>query len=449
MVKKLELKFKAELKKLALQQKKLVIGVSTGVDSMVLLTLLEKFQAQYQYQIIVAYIDHQLRSQSQKETAFIKAYCQNHKLTLETFTWNQGDHPKNGIEAAARKVRYDFFAQVLDKYHAQYLLTAHHGDDQVETFLMKLTRGGDISQLEALKFQRDFKNSKLIRLLLPFSKTEIYDYAQKKQIKYFEDETNQTDEYFRNRLRHKVIPQLKQEQEQLQEHVQHYIEQIDTMVSIIDEQANRKVEDLQIKPHQYRKDDFLKLDERWQDLVLRAIFKKEALELKQSKLTLVKKVLQMKQKPQGEIDIQKNIKFYQEYSVFGFTNTTKKVNIKQEVISLTVDKWQKVAHGKIGYFSDIKHLQPGDEYLAFEKPVQLKLRHRMPGDKIRFSFGTKKLKKMLIDEKIPQNLREQSWVVANESNEILWVLGIKKTDLSHFNLNDKMQYILIYRKNKN
>lgn len=449
MVKKFELKFKAELNKLSLQQKKLVIGVSTGVDSMVLLTLLEKFQAQYQYQIIVAYVDHQLRIQSQKETAFINAYCQKHGLTLETFTWDVSDHPQVGIEAAARKVRYNFFAQVLKKHQAQYLLTAHHGDDQVETFLMKLTRGGDINQLSALKFQRAFENSELIRLLLPFSKTEIYDYAKKQEVKYFEDATNQTDDYFRNRLRHGVIPQLKQENEKLIEHVQHYVEQVDLMVSLLDEQAAKKVNQLQIKPHQYRRDKFLQLDVRWQELVLRAIFKNEALELKQSKLALVKNALQSQATPQSEVDIQKNIKFYQEYSVFGFTNTTKKVNIKQEVISLTADKWIEIAQGKIGCFSDLNQLQPDDEYLVLEKPEQVKLRHRMPGDKMRFSYGTKKLKKLFIDEKIPQVRRQKSWVIADESNEILWVLGIKKTDLSHFNLNDKMQYILIYRKNVN
>ncbi|WP_051533680.1 tRNA lysidine(34) synthetase TilS [Ligilactobacillus apodemi] len=126
-----------------LPSQKVLVAVSTGVDSMVLLWLVQHLPPKLRPQIYVAYIDHQLRVQSQAETQFIQAYCEKSHLPLFVKVWQ--DHPKTGIENAARNVRYAFFNEIMQKEKILYLLTAHHGDDQAETFLMKLVRGGDIA----------------------------------------------------------------------------------------------------------------------------------------------------------------------------------------------------------------------------------------------------------------------------------------------------------------
>ena len=92
-----------------------------------------------------------------------------------------------------------------------YLLTAHHSNDQAETILMKAVRGGDLEQLVGIKSARTFGSGKLLRPLLHFSKETLKEYAERNQIKYFEDETNALDDVLRNRLRHHVIPFLEKE----------------------------------------------------------------------------------------------------------------------------------------------------------------------------------------------------------------------------------------------
>lgn len=89
------------------------------------------------------------------------------------------------------------------------LLTAHHGDDQLETLLMRLTRGGSFTGHSGIVRKQSFGTGVLLRPLLDFSKEEIYSYAEKEQVIYFEDATNQSLDYFRNRIRNNVIPELK------------------------------------------------------------------------------------------------------------------------------------------------------------------------------------------------------------------------------------------------
>ena len=176
-------KFQAQLAKLGLVGKKVLVAVSTGCDSMVLLDLLLQSQSRFDLQIYVAYVDHQLRPASKVETAFIKDYCHKSQLPLRMYTWPLAAHPAKGVEAAARKMRYDFFKRVMATEQLTTLLTAHHADDQAETFLMKLIRGGQLAQLTAIAPQRNFGAGKeLVRPLLGFTKQELADYAQANKI---------------------------------------------------------------------------------------------------------------------------------------------------------------------------------------------------------------------------------------------------------------------------
>ena len=115
---------------------KVLLAVSTGVDSMVLLHLVEKLNVT----IGVIHIDHQLRPESKIEAEFLQSYCKSHHLPLYTKVWEQP--AEKNVEAEARKVRYNFFEAVMKQEKYDLLLTAHHGDDQLETLLMRLTRGG-------------------------------------------------------------------------------------------------------------------------------------------------------------------------------------------------------------------------------------------------------------------------------------------------------------------
>ena len=119
-----------------------VVGVSSGPDSMALLSLLLKVREEKNLDIVVAHIHHNLRKESDEEYEFTKKYSEEHNCKFESIKFDT--YETNSIENEARERRYNFFEEVLDKYNSKYLLTAHHGDDLIETILMRLTRGSSI-----------------------------------------------------------------------------------------------------------------------------------------------------------------------------------------------------------------------------------------------------------------------------------------------------------------
>lgn len=145
---------------------------------MVLLTLLQRLPVAHRPKLIVAHVDHQLRQQSQVERQFITTYCQQHRLPLEVAVWPLAAHPATGIEAAAREFRYAFFERVMKQTHATTLVTAHHANDQAETVLMKLIRGGDLTQLVGIRTEQPFGSGRLVRPLLRIDKATLLAYAQ-------------------------------------------------------------------------------------------------------------------------------------------------------------------------------------------------------------------------------------------------------------------------------
>ena len=116
----------------------IVIGCSTGPDSMALLDMLIKIQSKYNLSLIVAHVNHNVRKESYEESLFMKEYCTKHKLIFESMTIEKyGD---DNFHNEARNIRYNFFEMVVHKYGANYLMTAHHGDDLMETILMRIVR---------------------------------------------------------------------------------------------------------------------------------------------------------------------------------------------------------------------------------------------------------------------------------------------------------------------
>lgn len=197
--------------KLSLAGKKIILAISAGPDSMALLDMMRQIVDDPQSQLIICHVDHCLRNDSYLESEIITKYCQQYKLQLEETKWDT-PHPANGLEAAARDFRYDFFAKILRKYQADYLFTAHHGDDLAENILIKLLRSGNVQEMNSLRPIRNWiDNSLLVRPLLSFSKEELLVYAKKRKLAYIVDYTNQENETLRNRLRHFVMPQLKKD----------------------------------------------------------------------------------------------------------------------------------------------------------------------------------------------------------------------------------------------
>ena len=195
-----------------LKNKRLLIAVSGGLDSMVLLTLLKQWNAD----LSVAHCNFGLRgSESDGDEVFVASFCKRKSIPFFSKKFVT-QLPKHSVQMAARTLRYEWFESLLDEHSFDFILTAHHADDNLETVLINLTRGAGIAGLSGIPPV----NNRIVRPLLPFSKKEILDFAQTNNLEWREDSSNQKLDYVRNQIRHQVVPALKNIQPQLIEQVQ-------------------------------------------------------------------------------------------------------------------------------------------------------------------------------------------------------------------------------------
>jgi tRNA(Ile)-lysidine synthase len=188
-----------------LKENKLLLAVSGGLDSMVLIHLFQELS----YSIGIAHCNFQLRGkESYEDEKFVKLQAEKFQIPIFSAQYETekfANENKLSIQLAARKLRYDWFYQLLKEEKYDYLLTAHHLDDQLETFLINLSRGTGIEGLKGIPVQND----KIIRPLLSFSREEILAFAEENAISWREDSSNASTKYLRNKIRHDVIPILK------------------------------------------------------------------------------------------------------------------------------------------------------------------------------------------------------------------------------------------------
>lgn len=189
-----------------LNGKKLLLAVSGGIDSIVLVQLFN----QLGYEIAIAHCNFGLRGEeSDGDEQFVRnlAVKDGIPVFVNHFDTKQyAESNKISIQVAARELRYNWFAEVMQGHGYDHLLTAHHADDSAETFLINFTRGTGIEGLLGIPQQ----NGNIVRPLLPFTREEIEAYANDNDIQWREDSSNASDKYLRNKLRHHVLPLLKE-----------------------------------------------------------------------------------------------------------------------------------------------------------------------------------------------------------------------------------------------
>ncbi len=200
------------------QNKSLLLAVSSGLDSMVMLHFFQHFIAiSLPVKLSVAHINHHLRQESSAEEVFLQTYCEKAKIPFYTKALNPKTKlPRQSLEMWARKARYGFFAELSQAHHFDFVLTAHHRDDVIETFFQRLGRGSTLRGLCAIPFQR---KPNIVRPLLSWSKVEIQAYAQYFNLRWKEDHSNQDIRIDRNWYRHQFIPSLEKENADLKNRI--------------------------------------------------------------------------------------------------------------------------------------------------------------------------------------------------------------------------------------
>ena len=207
----LEEKFLKTIKEENLIQKKdkIVVGVSGGPDSITLLECLNKYKEKLEIEIIVAHINHLIRKDSTEDEQYVENICK--KMNIKCYikrenVLNIAKNEKIGTEEAGRKVRYEFFDEILKKEKANKIAIAHNMNDNAETILLNLLRGTGLNGLEGIQ---PMEYNKYIRPLINISRKEIEEYVEKNELKPKIDYTNKKNIYKRNKIRNELLPYLK------------------------------------------------------------------------------------------------------------------------------------------------------------------------------------------------------------------------------------------------
>jgi tRNA(Ile)-lysidine synthetase-like protein len=190
-----------DLNNITIKPGKYILGVSGGVDSVVLLDLLSK---QKDVELIVAHVDHGIRDESFTDLEFVEELANYYGLEFESTRLQLG---KDASEELARQKRYEYFKKLKHHNNAQAITTAHHQDDVIETAFINLVRGTGSRGLSSLK-----SNGEIIRPLITFTKKDILAYAEANSINWHEDKTNKDTKILRNKIRIDIIPKMSKEQ---------------------------------------------------------------------------------------------------------------------------------------------------------------------------------------------------------------------------------------------
>ncbi|MCO6565241.1 MAG: tRNA lysidine(34) synthetase TilS [Apibacter sp.] len=411
-------------------EKKYLLAVSGGVDSMVLLHLL--YNSPYRFSVV--HCNFQLRGEdSNLDEKMVSKYCNDHEIELfvKSFDTLQIKKNRESIEMVARNLRYSYFRELIKGYHFDYLITAHHLNDNVETFFINLLRGSGIKGLSGMQMDTNC----ILRPLLPFTRKEIIKFARENAIFWREDASNHTLEYLRNKIRHKIIPELIDISPD-------FLHQVEKSMSILHETQTfleSKVHELQKKAE---------------------VFVEEGI-----KAYSLEKLLQA--------DF---ILSYHLLSGYGFTNKKDCINIltsktgrifESQGYKAWVDRGKLLVtdrkNSKISNINLLIHSVPfvlkqpfeftcyvveGDkpmdgESVDFEKiEFPLILRNWKEGD---FFYpinglGKKKVSKYLKDHKVSNYQKEKVFVLCNNSGEIIWLIGFRLDD--RFKISNSTQTFL-------
>ena len=192
---------------------RVVVGVSGGPDSISLLDILNKFQKNniINFEIIVAHINHQIREEADSDEEFVKEYCEKNQINFFTKRIDvikYANNNKMGLEEAGRKLRYEFFDEIVKKEKANKIAIAHNKNDKAETIIMNILRGSGISGLKGIEPIRD---NKYIRPIIECERKEIEEYAEINNLDPRIDKTNFENDCTRNKIRNIVLPYIQKE----------------------------------------------------------------------------------------------------------------------------------------------------------------------------------------------------------------------------------------------
>lgn len=404
-----------------------LIAVSGGIDSVVLLNLFQRLHGEIpayaELKLGIAHCNFKLRgTESDQEEDFVRQLANHHKIPFYVRHFDTAFFAKEekvSIQMAARKLRYDWFECIRKENKYRYIAVAHHHNDVIETVLINLIKGSGIAGLHGISS----KNNVVLRPLLFASRDDIQAYALEKKLEYKEDSSNASTKYIRNKLRHDVIPILKELNPGLEKTFKENISRIKDVELIF----NRYVEE--------KKKEIISYEEN--------IVRIEIEKLKNEPATLLYEFLKPYRFNAGVVeDIIHSLDHQPGKLFYSDTHRLLKdrkrllitpVSADTEALEFKIEQYQTThsegIHLKMQMLDRISQKEiPTDSSLAFLDADKLKfpltLRKWQSGDWFHpLGMNTKKkLSDFFIDKKIPLTEKENTWVLIS-GTDIIWVIG--------------------------
>ena len=399
-----------------LKDKKLLIAISGGVDSVVLTHLLHELN----FDISLAHCNFQLREkESDLDEEFIELLAQktsNQIFKIKFDTEQFALKNKLSTQIAARELRYNWFQEVIKKHNFDYVLTAHHADDNLETFLINLTRGSGLDGFTGIPKI----NGNIVRPLLAFSREEILAYAKTNTIDWREDASNATTKYIRNKIRHKVLPVLKEINPNLLETFAKTLENLQESKQIIED----KIADISSEVIN-SKNDVLKINiEKINQLSNPKAYLYQL--LKEYSFTEWNDVSNLLSAQSGKQIFSKTHRLLKDRA---FLLLSKNVISNEKELFLIDESQSEIIHPIHLNFEVVQQKSTENKQTIYVDKDLLKysliVRKWQNGDYLypQGMQGKKKLSKYFKDEKLSLLEKENTWLLCNSENEIIWVLN--------------------------
>jgi tRNA(Ile)-lysidine synthase len=434
------------------KKKPLVIGFSGGIDSVCLATLFRKISIP----IIIAHFNHCLRETADRDESFSRDFARNAELDFDSEKFDVAKYASDNhlsLEEAARKKRYDFLFRIAKKYGATSIAVGHHADDQVETVVMHLFRGSGLAGLSGMKeisiIPEFDEQISIIRPLLSFSRGEIETYCKKFDLEYVEDETNLSQIYERNRIRHEILPFLNIHYPGLNKRFLNMTRILQDEDELLNDQFIKIWEKICNQSHpqfiRLNKPHFSEIHPALQRRIIRHAFFSIKADLRDLSFDNVNRVIQhIISNKSGEIDIQNNIiaMLGEKEIIIGFTSKEWIGILFPQIdhpIEVDISRNQSINLSEfwrieiINQKSDTNQTYPNDEFTTYLNADLLQnstviLRKRKTGDRFQplgMEKGKIKISDFFINEKLLKAARKDWPLITDQQDEIIWIPGFR------------------------
>ncbi|WP_326981131.1 tRNA lysidine(34) synthetase TilS [Chryseobacterium sp. MYb264] len=396
-----------------------LLAVSGGADSIVLAAL---FKASG-YSFEIAHINYKLRGEdSELDQKTVQDFCEKNHIKFHLYQVSEKDKkPENSIQLWARELRYRFFKEIQEKEKLTFLVTAHHLNDQLETFIINLSKAAGINGLSGIPANDNY----ILRPLLDFTKEEIYEFATRNHIEYREDLSNKKSDYLRNKIRLEIVPKLLETNENFLENFQKSSSYLNQTKNFVQQQIQEKENRLTIfnKEHKILSKERLNQEN---DFVKFEILKKYGFNQEEE----ISKIFKAEN---GSHFFSKEYQLMVSYDELIIIKRQKAISNKPEEI-LLIEKFDYSENQMVinleNIISDIEEINKNFEWSFDAEKISfpLRLRRQQDGDEfypIGFS-GKKKVSKFFRDEKISILARQKIWILTDSENSVLGIIPFRQ-----------------------